>query len=344
MGKNFIYGVDLGWVSQLESQGVYWIDKNGNRVDPIEALKEMGATAVRLRVFVNPPKEAYWYKYEKEVDGRLFGGEECMLGFCDKESVLEMSKRVKSMDLGLMIDFHYSDHFADPIYQDIPEEWKNDDFEGLKKRVENHTREVLELLTENGIYPDWVQVGNEINAGILLPMGSMKDKPNQLVEMLNAGYETVKECCPDCQVVTHVSGGDNYKICTGFFDAFFEHGGKTDIMGFSYYPYWVPVEHDEKKLYKDMSAMAQKYGKPLMLSEIGGPENEEEETYRLLASSVNAIKAIPDGRGLGIFYWEPDVGADLLPDHYILGAAKLVGDKCLQFTRIMSAYADNSIF
>ncbi|MBO5033627.1 MAG: glycosyl hydrolase 53 family protein [Lachnospiraceae bacterium] len=341
MGKDFIYGVDLGWVSQLESQGIYWINKNGNRIDPIEALKEMGATAVRLRVFVNPPREAYWHKYEKKAQGRMFGGEDCMLGFCDKASVLEMAKRVKKLDLGLMIDFHYSDHFADPIYQDIPQEWEKEDFEGLQRKVEEHTREVLTLLTANDIYPDWVQVGNEINTGILLPVGSSADEPKQLVAMLNTGYDAVKSCCPDCKVVTHIAGGNDYEMCTVFFDIFFENGGKTDIMGFSYYPYWAQIVHDEAKLQKDMSALAAKYGKPLMLSEIGGVESEEEESYELLAGAVRAIKAVPDGQGLGVFYWEPEVGADFLPDHYILGASRIAGDKCLQFTRVMSAYGDN---
>lgn len=341
MRTDFIYGVDLGWVSQLESQGIYWIDKNGNKIDPIEALKDMGATAVRLRVFVNPPKEAYWHKYKKKAYGREYGGEECMLGFCDKVSVLEMAKRVKKLGMGLMIDFHYSDHFADPIYQDIPTEWENEDFKELRKRVEEHTKEVLMLLCEHDIHPDWVQVGNEINSGILLPVGSSKEEPDQLIALLNTGYEAVKECCPDCQVVTHISGGNDYELCTGFFDLFFEKGGKTDIMGFSYYPYWMQIVHDEEKLQKDMSALAARYQKPLMLSEIGGPENEEQETYQLLASSIHAIKSVPEGKGLGIFYWEPDVGADLLPDHYILGAARLVGDKCLQFTMAMNAYGDN---
>ena len=341
MRKDFIYGVDLGWVSQLESQGIYWIDKNGNHTDPIEELKSMGATAVRLRVFVNPPQKAYWHKYEKEAFGKTFGGEECMLGFCDKKSVLEMAKRVKKLNMGLMIDFHYSDHFADPVYQDIPEEWMKEDFEGLKQKVEQHTKEVLTLLTENSIYPDWVQVGNEINSGILLPVGSAKEAPAQLVALLNRGYEAVKTCCPDCQVVTHISGGHDYDLCTRFFDVFFQYGGKTDIMGFSYYPYWIQIPHEEDKLRKNMAALTEKYGKPLILSEIGGPENEEEETYQLLASAVRAMKDIPGGEGLGIFYWEPEVGADLLPDHYLLGAARMAGEKCVQFTSAMEAYRDS---
>lgn len=341
MGRDFIYGVDLGWVSQLESQGVYWVDKDQNKVDPIEALKSMGANAVRLRVFVNPPKEAYWRKPETVFGGKKMGGEECMLGFCDKESVLEMAKRVKKEDLKLMIDFHYSDHFADPVFQDTPKEWENDSFEEMVQRVEQHTKEVLELLTANDIYPDWVQVGNEINTGMLLPTGSTKENPAQLIEFLNVGYKAVKACCPECSVVTHIAGGSDYELCTKFFDVFFQYGGTTDIMGFSYYPYWAQITHDEQKLREDMTKLAAKYQKPLMLSEIGGLENEEEETYQLLVSAVRAIKDVPEEQGLGVFYWEPEVGADLLPDHYILGASRAVSDNCIQLTNIMCAYKDS---
>lgn len=340
MEKDFIYGVDLGWVNQFEARGIYWIDKNGNRTDPIQALKAMGANAVRLRVFVNPPKEAYWHKYEKRFEGKTFGNEDCMLGFCDKESVLEMAKRVKALDMRLMIDFHYSDHFADPVYQDIPKEWANDSFEMLKERVAQHTKEVLTLLTVHAIYPEWIQVGNEVNSGILLPVGSISDAPEQFTALLNTGYDSVKVCCPDSQVVTHISGGMDFDKCAKFFETFFQYGGKTDIMGFSYYPYWEQAQHEEEKLRRDMEAFAAKYQKPVMLSEIGSPENEEEESYQLLKSAVRAIKAVSDGQGLGLFYWEPDAGADFLPDHYILGAARKAGENCLQFTKAMSAYME----
>jgi len=145
MRQDFTYGVDLGWVSQLEKQGITWTDKSGKHVDPLQALKSMGATAVRLRVFVNPPENAMWRKPKKQAYGREFGGEECMLGLCDGKNVLEMAKRVKKLDMDLMIDFHYSDHFADPIYQDIPQAWETLDQDGLKQKVREHTKEVLFL-------------------------------------------------------------------------------------------------------------------------------------------------------------------------------------------------------
>lgn len=111
MKTEMAYGVDLGWLSQLEARGIHWVDAEKKEIDPLSAMKEMGADAVRLRIFVNPPKESYWTKKDGTV---------CMLGFCDAQSVLEVSERVKAAGMKLMLDFHYSDHFADPEYQDIP--------------------------------------------------------------------------------------------------------------------------------------------------------------------------------------------------------------------------------
>lgn len=332
MNKNIAFGVDLGWLSQLEAQGVLWVDEKDKPIDPIEALMEMGANSVRLRVFVNPPKDAYWKKREEET---------CMLGFADADSVLEMSKRVKEKGLTLMIDFHYSDHFADPQFQDIPEAWKQDDNEGLRNRVYKHTKEVLTLLTENGIYPEWVQVGNEINPGLLLPNGSRKDSSEVMVSFLNAGYDAVKECCPECQVITHIAGIDKADWVAPFLEAFFTAGGKTDIIGFSHYPYWYKLMSEETEmedLQENLTKFSDKYQKPVMVVEVGGPENEEKETYDLLCTTIEAVMNVPDDRGLGVYYWEPEVGRDLLPDKYPLGAAVTVRENTLKFTKAMTAY------
>ena len=327
-----VLGADLGWVSQLESRGIRWVDEEGRQIDPLQAVKDMGTNTVRLRVFVNPPKEAFWQKKNGTV---------CMLGFADAESVLEMAKRVKAMDLQLMIDFHYSDHFADPQYQDVPEASQNEDGEGLKKKVYEHTKEVLHLLVENGAAPEWVQVGNEINPGILLPHGGLKENPGQLVEFLNMGYDAVKECCPDCKVITHIAGPYKPDWCEPFLDNFFEKGGKTDVLGFSHYPYWFKVEQSAEFLLGYLSRYEQKYHKPVMVCEVGGPENEEEGTYQLLMNTMEALERLPDEKGLGVVYWEPEVASGLLPDKYFMGASRLVNEHTLQFTKALSAYRDH---
>lgn len=332
MSKKMAFGVDLGWVSQLEAEGVSWVDDENRPIDPVDALVEMGVDSVRLRIFVNPPKEAYWRKREDET---------CMLGFCDAKSVLEMSKRIKEKGLTLMLDFHYSDHFADPQFQDIPDAWKEDDNEGLRKRVYEHTREVLTLFTQNGIFPEWVQVGNEINPGLLLPNGS-KEHPEIMVSFLNAGYEAVKECCPECQVITHIAGIDKADWVAPFLEAFFLNGGKTDVIGFSHYPYWYRLMGGEAAVTEDLqdnlASFSKQYHKPVMIVEVGGPETQEQETYDLLCDTIEAVQRVPDGMGQGVYYWEPEVGKDFVPDGYPLGAARKAGEKKIRFTKAMTAY------
>lgn len=341
MRQNFIYGVDVGLLAQLEQQGVTWKDKNGNNVDALRALYDMGANAVRMRVFVDPPKTAIWHKPPKTAYGRSFGEEDVLLGFCDEENVVKMAQRAKELGMRFMVDFHYSDHFADPVYQDIPRRWEKDDILMLTGHVQEHTIEMLSLLRQEGITVDWAQVGNEINAGILLPVGSSGEAPDKMVALLNAGYDAVKQCMPECQVVTHLSGGNDYKACCDFYDRFFKYGGRTDVLGLSYYPYWVKIVHDENHLKKDLITISARYGKPVMLSEIGAPESEEKESYQMLRSAIRAIRDVPNGQGLGLFYWEPEVGADLLPDHYPLGAAVVTGSKEITFTKAIRAFKDS---
>lgn len=333
MIKNMAFGVDLGWVSQLEQMGYSWIDNDGKKVDPIQACKDMGANAVRLRIFVNPPEKGFWQKNENEL---------CMLGFCDAQSVLEVSKRVKNLEMDLMLDFHYSDHFADPLVQDIPEKWKSDDDCKLTERIYEHTKSVLQLFKDNEVYPKWVQVGNEINHGILWSRGSLETAPVQLVKFLNSGYDAVKEIMPECQVITHLAEVNNGDWCIPFLDNFFAHNGKTDIIGFSYYPYWYKPVCETLSLSGWLAMYQEKYGKPIVISEVGGEDTDEEATYKLLCDSVEAVMELPENAGLGVFYWEPEVNRAVLPDHYPLGAARLVEEHTLQYTSALTAYGKYS--
>ena len=329
MMAKMIYGVDLGWATQLESMGYHWLDETEKQADIMEVLEKFGVNAVRLRVFVNPPKDAFWMKKEDE---------KVMLGFCDAQSVLYMAERVKKQGMKLMIDFHYSDHFADPHVQDIPEAWKDDSNEQLERRVYEHTKEVLQLLTEHNIFPEWVQVGNEINNGMMWPKGSLQKAPEALVRFLNAGYDAVKEVCPDCQVITHLASVCNGDLCEPFWRNFFANNGKTDIMGFSYYPYWEKYESTKERLSGWLKRYAEEYHKPVMIVEIGGLDYDEEGSYKIMQDAIKAMQEM-DQEELGIFYWEPEATTEILPDHYPLCAARLVGEKKLQYTKVLKAYA-----
>ncbi len=329
--EKMIYGVDLGWAGQLEAMGYRWIDEQGEETDIVALSKKMGANAVRLRVFVNPPKEAFWQKRENET---------CMLGFCDGEGVLAMAERVKRQGMQLMVDFHYSDHFADPLFQDIPAQWKGDSDQELEKQVAAHTKEILGLLTKHGIYPEWVQEGNEINNGMMWPKGSLREAPKQLVRFLNAGYDAVKEVCPDSRVITHLAAVMDDEQCMPFWENFFAEGGRTDILGFSYYPYWEQFDSDKDKLADKLVEYSEKYRKPVMIVEAGGPDYDEEGCYKILTDCIEAMRELEGQEELGIFYWEPEACSEILPDKYPLSAAKVVGEKRLQYNKALRAYRD----
>lgn len=328
--QKMIYGIDLGWASQLEAMGYRWLNEEGKETEIIAASKELGVNAVRLRVFVNPPKESFWEKRKGEI---------CMLGFCDAQSVLEMAKRVSEQELKLMIDFHYSDHFADPLFQELPQEWKDDTDCQLVERIENHTKEVLGLLKENGICPEWIQVGNETNNGLMWPRGSFKEAPKQMVAFMNAGYDAVKAVCPDSKVITHLAAVCDDAQCKPFLETFFAEGGKTDILGFSYYPYWEQFESDKDKLSKKLREYSETYHKPVMIVEVGGIDDEG--GYKTISDCIGAMKEQEGQEELGIFYWEPEAATQILPDGYPLCAARLVEDKTLKYNKALQAYRDN---
>lgn len=343
MGVNevgFAYGADLSWVSQLEEQGVRWIDDSGRQKDPFEIAKKKGVNAVRFRIFVKPPQDFLWKKDKDTL---------CQLGKCDVNHVLEMAERAKEKGFQILLDFHYSDHFADPQFQDIPFSWESYSLDSMCRAIYSHTAGSLMKFRENGISPDWVQVGNEINMGVLLPQGSLNDAPETMTEFLNSGYDAVKEVFPKCQVITHLTAFHKAEYIFRFFDAFFENGGKTDILGFSHYPYWFNLYAKEEKdkvsptaefVYEHMLRYHEKYQRPIMICEIGEHEEKEQEAYDLLRNTIEGLKMLPDDAGLGLFYWEPEVNSKVLTDHYLLGAARLVTRDTLQFSKALDAYKD----
>lgn len=328
MQNTFAYGVDLGWLSQLEQRGYTWVDEAGRAVDGIEACKDLGANAVRLRLFVDPPGNAFWQKRPDEL---------VMLGFCDAESVLAAAKRVQALGMDLMLDFHYSDHFADPMFQDIPAAWSDDTDEELVRHVCDHTAGALRLFRDAGVAVKWVQVGNEINPGLLLPRGGLEEAPELLVRLLNAGYDAVKAVMPEALVVTHLAGASSPPLCFPFLDNFVQRGGRTDILGFSYYPYWDKSTPDKDALYGWLKGYGEKYHMPVLVAEVGGLDDDEEGTYALVRLTVEAAKA---AGALGVFYWEPDANRAVVPDGYPLGACRLLDERTLQYTKALTAYRD----
>ncbi|MBO5000775.1 MAG: glycosyl hydrolase 53 family protein, partial [Bacteroidaceae bacterium] len=131
----FYKGADISWVTEMESKGHKFYNAKGEERECTALMKEYGMNAVRLRVWVNPEKHNNW---------------------CNKEDMLVKALRAKELGMEVMVNFHYSDWWADPAKQNIPEAWSGHTYEEMKQDVANHTREVLQFLKDNGITPKWV--------------------------------------------------------------------------------------------------------------------------------------------------------------------------------------------
>ena len=339
--STFANGADIGWVNQLESNGITWVNDYGYKEDPLKILKDHGINSVRLRVFVNPPSNGLLNE----------NGTTSMLGYCDKNSVVSMAKRAKQMGFRIMIDFHYSDHFADPGKQDIPDAWKNHSLYQLENDVYNHTHEVMTSLAENNIYPEWVQIGNETNSGMLWPQayiwgnGSTPNTYNW-TKLINKGYDAVKNVSPSSKVIIHLANGENNSLFRNIFDSLKNSGAKYDVIGMSYYPYWSNISYTDNinALAYNLKDMASRYNKEVMVCEVGGVDSKSADSYNLVKAVINTVESIPNSKGLGVFYWEPCASSSVVPDQYPLGACTEISNKTLKFNDAINAFKSQKPF
>lgn len=285
--SKFAKGADISWTPQMEATGYEFYNEKGEKDDVLKILKSKGMDAIRLRVFVNP-------------------NDDKGSGHCSKEETVAFAKRLKSLGFRIMIDFHYSDSWADPAKQYKPKAWENLNFEDLKKAVYNHTYDVLLALKKEKITPEWVQVGNEIPNGILWPDGHSKNFKN-LGELLNKGYDAVKAINKKIKVIVHIDEGNNTEKITWFYKNIAEQNVKYDVIGLSYYPYWIKKDWTEtiQDLQKNMNYLTKTYNKEVMVVEVGGEDTQVENTYKLLEATIKAVRNVPNKKGTGVFYWEP---------------------------------------
>ena len=283
----FAKGADVSWLPQMEATGYRFYDTDGKEKDCLQLLKERGMNTIRLRVFVNPSQDK-------------------ASGHCSKEETVAMALRAQKAKMRIMIDFHYSDTWADPAKQAKPAAWANLSFDALQKKVYEHTFDVLTALKKAGVTPEWVQVGNEIPGGMLWPDGSTNNWA-QLAQLLNKGYEATKAVNAKIKVIVHVDEGNNNEKFRWFFDKATEHQVKYDVIGLSYYPFWIKKDYSETiaDLQKNLNDMASRYQKEVMVVEVGGVDEQVQNTRELLAATIKAVKAVPNHKGLGVLYWEP---------------------------------------
>ena len=289
VNKGFAKGADISWLPQMEATGFKFYNDQGVEEDCFKILKDHGINSIRLRTWVNPSDDK-------------------ASGHCSKEETVAMAFRAKKWGMRVMINFHYSDSWADPSKQKKPAAWEGHDFPQLLNDVYNYTFDVMTALMAKGIYPEWVQIGNETPTGMIYPEGSTKNWA-QLAQLINKGYDAIKTVSPQSKVILHVDQGNNSERFRTWFDNAKANGAKYDIIGLSYYPFWLDGNPDYSLSINDLASnlndMASRYGKEVMVVEVGGEDFKPQNTYDLLLATIAKVKAVPDNKGLGVFYWEP---------------------------------------
>lgn len=277
--EDFAKGADVSWVTQMESEGVKFYTRGGEPSECMSLLKSYGMNSIRLRVWVDPND-----------------------GWCAKEDVLIKAKRAAALGMRIMIDFHYSDFWADPGKQNKPKAWENLPFEELTTALENHTKEVLRFLKEGGVSVEWVQVGNETGAGMLWPDGKFDNLANY-AKLNNAGYDGVKSVFPNAKVVVHLQNGDDNGLFRWFFDALKENGGKWDMIGMSLYPNVESWQTAVNKCIANVDDVVLRYGTQVVICEVGMPWDKSQVANMALGDLITKAQGNKDC--VGVFYWEP---------------------------------------
>ncbi|MRW87978.1 cellulase family glycosylhydrolase [Pseudoduganella sp. FT26W] len=299
---SFVKGADVGWLPQMEATGYKFYNSQGKEEDCLQILKDYGINTIRLRTWVNPSSDR-------------------VSGHNSKDETVAMAVRARKMGMRIMINFHYSDSWADPQQQRKPAAWQGHDFPQLLKDVYSYTHEVMRALKQAGVTPEWVQVGNETPTGMIYPEGHTDNWP-QLAQLINQGYDAIKAVSPGSKVVLHLDRGNDSQRFRTWFDNARAHGAKYDVIGMSYYPYWLDGRPDYTASINDLAAnmndMAARYGKEVMVVEVGGEDSKPQNTYDMLVAVQRKVKAVPDHKGLGVIYWEPQGARSW--SHYELSA------------------------
>jgi arabinogalactan endo-1,4-beta-galactosidase len=321
LASDFIMGADVSMLKQIEiSGGKYYA--NGVEEDCLAILRDHGVNWIRLRIWNDPT----------DASGDYLGG-----GNNDLERTVEIARRAKSLDLKFLLDFHYSDWWADPGKQNMPQAWESLSPEELGQAVYNYTAKVIQTLAEAGAMPDMVQIGNEVNGGMLWPAGKIRGAKtggyDGFAALLKQGIQAVRDNDPNrddlrerVRIIIHLAEGGNNALFRSVFDALTERNVDFDVIGLSYYSYWHgPLD----QFINNMNDISQRYQKDVVVLETAyaytledadghgnlfGASEQDKGGYKATVQGqatairdvIAAVAQVPNGRGLGIFYWEPD--------------------------------------
>lgn len=316
---NYIKGVDISTLLEIEEHGGRYFDRNGKETEMFEFLKSCNINAVRLRLWNNPYDEKH----------NPYGA-----GTNDLEKTIKLGRRAASAGMGILLDFHYSDFWADPGKQYVPKAWAGHDIDELEEDVYLYTKETLCALKNENLLPFMVQVGNELSNGLLWPVGQVPEYDN-IHRLVSAGIRAVREVSPVSKIMIHLDNGGNNELYRRWFDEYTKRGDDFDVIGLSYYPFW---HGDFLSLENNMKDIATRYSKDLVIAEVSmgfsmedysgyefpngdecgkgyatGQELVEKIEFPMtvegqcdfLKKLVKVIGNVPDNRGRGFFYWEP---------------------------------------
>jgi len=298
-GTLTMLGADVSSLQRSQDLGARYYNAAGAAADPLDILKSAGMNYARLRIWNNPPS-----------------------GYNNKAKVLAQARTVKAKGLKLLLDFHYSDTWADPGKQYKPAAWASHSLSQLQQDVYNYTYDVCSSLKAQGTTPDTIQIGNEINVGMLWPTGQVVNNNfAPLASLLKQGYNAVKACNSGTQVLIHTADADSDANARWFYDGIKAQGVQWDITALSYYCMW---HGSLANLYNVITDVRTRYGKPVVLAETAYPftaANADSEPNAIGGSApCDGISASWAGQAqeftwvqntarnagaIGVFYWEP---------------------------------------
>lgn len=313
----FVKGMDLSTLLELERCGAKYYD-NGEERDLLAIMKSYDVDTIRIRLWNDPWSET----------GESYGA-----GENDLKTSLEIAKRVTAAGFGVLLNFHYSDFWADPGKQIKPKAWADYGVKELEQAVYDYTLESMQTFLDAGVNITMVQVGNELSNGLLWPEGKVPNYDN-IATFVNAGIRAVRKADAAIPVMIHLDNGGNNALYREWFDNFTKRGEDFEIIGLSYYPFW----HGSLQMLNDnMNDIAERYSKDLVIAEVSmGYTMEDYKNYEKLSDEerkgyatrpalvekieypmtkqgqydfmedfLNRISHIKGGKGKGFFYWEP---------------------------------------
>ncbi len=297
----FAKGADISWITDMESKGIKFYNSSGEQRECTTLMKELGMNSIRLRVWVDPTTD----------------------GWCGKSDVLEKARRANNLGMRIMIDFHYSNYWADPSKQNKPAAWAQLSFNDLVKAVTDHTTDILNALKAANITPEWIQIGNETTDGMLWDDGKASLHMAQYAKLHQAGYNAAKNIFPKSQVIVHIDNGWKYSTLEWILDGLRSNGGRWDIIGVSLYPAGWDKDFDkwEEKTAQcltNIPLLVSRYNTNVMICEVGMNWNYASACKAFLTELITKGRALPDNQCLGVFYWEPESNSSW--NNYQLGA------------------------